>query len=113
MQGSTEQHQLNLISQLCGSISGEVWPGVENLPLFSTMELPRNHKRKVKERLKPYVRDPHACDLIDKMLTLDPSKRMGGLLKRLYLSIIVFYEYKGWKDCLKLIFFYCWGMMTY
>lgn len=80
-QGSTEQHQLNLISQLCGSISGEVWQGVENLPLFSTMELPRNHKRKVKERLKHYVRDPHACDLIDKMLTLDPSKRMGELTK--------------------------------
>ncbi|KAK8738795.1 hypothetical protein OTU49_003675, partial [Cherax quadricarinatus] len=30
------------------------------------------------ERLKPYVRDPHACDLIDKMLTLDPSKRMDA-----------------------------------
>ncbi|XP_064106979.1 cyclin-dependent kinase 9-like [Macrobrachium nipponense] len=71
MQGSTEQHQLNLISQLCGSITPEVWPGVENLPLYSTMELAKNHKRKVKERLKPYVRDPHACDLIDKMLTLE------------------------------------------
>ncbi|XP_069948126.1 cyclin-dependent kinase 9-like [Cherax quadricarinatus] len=78
MQGSTEQHQLNLISQLCGSITPEVWPGVENLPLFCTMELAKNHKRKVKERLKPYVRDPHACDLIDKMLTLDPSKRMDA-----------------------------------
>lgn len=76
-QGSTEQHQLNLISQLCGSITPELWPGVELLPLYSTMELPKNHKRKVKDRLKPYVRDPHACDLIDKMLTLDPSKRMG------------------------------------
>lgn len=41
------------------------------------MELAKNHKRKVKERLKPYVRDPHACDLIDKMLTLDPAKRIG------------------------------------
>ncbi|KAG0710613.1 Cyclin-dependent kinase 9-A [Chionoecetes opilio] len=76
MQGSTEQHQLNLISQLCGSIVPELWPGVEVLPLFATMELPKSHKRKVKDRLKPYVRDPHACDLIDKMLTLDPTKRM-------------------------------------
>ncbi|KAF2347305.1 Protein kinase-like domain [Trinorchestia longiramus] len=42
------------------------------------MELPRNHKRKVKERLKPYIRDPYACDLIDKMLTLDPSKRIDA-----------------------------------
>ena len=77
MQGSTEQHQLNLISQLCGSITSEVWLNVESLPFFSNMELSRNHKRKVKERLKTYVRDPHACDLIDKMLTLDPSKRVG------------------------------------
>ena len=48
------------------------------------MELPKNHKRKVKDRLKPYVRDPYACDLIDKMLTLDPAKRMGKLLSGFY-----------------------------
>lgn len=77
LQGSTEQHQLNLISQLCGSIVPDFWPGVENLPLFSTMDLAKNHKRKVKDRLKPYVRDLYACDLIDKMLTLDPTKRIG------------------------------------
>lgn len=29
----------------------------------------------VKERLKPYVKDPYACDLLDKLLVLDPSKR--------------------------------------
>ena len=78
MQGSTEQHQLNLISQLCGSILVETWPGVDSLLLYPQMELAKNHKRKVKERLKPYVRDPLACDLIDKMLTLDPSKRIGN-----------------------------------
>lgn len=25
--------------------------------------------------MKPYMRDPYACDLIDKLLVLDPSKR--------------------------------------
>ncbi|KAJ9596499.1 hypothetical protein L9F63_012482, partial [Diploptera punctata] len=75
MQGNTEQQQLTFISQLCGSVTPEVWPGVESLELYNKMELPRGQKRKVKERLKPYVKDPFACDLLDKLLVLDPSKR--------------------------------------
>ena len=75
MQGNTEQHQLQLISQLCGSITPEVWPEVENLELYSKIELPKGQKRKVKDRLKAYVKDQYALDLLDKLLTLDPSKR--------------------------------------
>ena len=78
MQGGTAQHQLQLISQLCGSISPEVWPGVESLELYPKVEIPKGQKRKVKERLKPYVRDQYALDLLDKMLTLDPSKRIDS-----------------------------------
>jgi len=51
MQGSTEQQQLILISQLCGSITTEVWPGVENLDLFTKMDLPKGQKRKVKNSI--------------------------------------------------------------
>lgn len=29
----------------------------------------------MKERLKHYLKDPYACDLLDKLLVLDPSKR--------------------------------------
>jgi len=29
----------------------------------------------VKDRLKPYLKDPYACDLLDRLLILDPSKR--------------------------------------
>lgn len=47
MQGNTEQQQLILISQLCGSITPEVWPGVENLDLYNKMDLPKGQKRKV------------------------------------------------------------------
>lgn len=47
MQGNTEQQQLTLISQLCGSITPEVWPGVDSLELYTKMELPRDQKRKV------------------------------------------------------------------
>ena len=78
MQGNSEQHQLTLIAQLCGAITPEVWPGVENLELFNRMELPRGSKRRVKERLRHYVKDPYACDLIDKLLCLDPSKRIDA-----------------------------------
>lgn len=78
MQGNTEQHQLTLISHLCGSIAADVWPGVEKLDLFNKMVLPANQKRRVKERLRSYVKDPLALDLIDKMLTIDPGQRIDA-----------------------------------
>ncbi|XP_005092804.1 cyclin-dependent kinase 9 [Aplysia californica] len=78
MKGGTEQHQLALISQLCGSIVPEVWPGVEKLDLFTKLELPKGEKRKVKERLDKVVGDKYALDLMDKLLTLDPSKRANS-----------------------------------
>ena len=78
LQGKTEQHQLQLITQLCGSITAEVWPGVERLELYNKMDLQKNLKRRVKERLKPYVKDGYALDLLDKFLTLDPTKRIDA-----------------------------------
>merc|ERR1719384_1060168 len=78
MQGNTDQHQLTLIAQLCGATSPEVWPSVESLDLYNRVEIPRGVKRRVKERLRPYVKDQYACDLIDKLLTLDPSKRIDA-----------------------------------
>ena len=107
MQGNTEQHQLTLIAQLCGAISAEVWPGVENLDLYNKLEIPQGVKRRVKKRLKPFVKvgrdgmlcttvaspvrytfqglihilhpqDASACDLIDKLLSLDPQKRLDA-----------------------------------
>lgn len=76
MQGQTEQHQLTLISQLCGSISPDVWPDVDKLELYTKLELPKGQKRKVKERLKAYVKDQYALDLLDRLLCLDPGKRI-------------------------------------
>ena len=48
VQGNTEQHQLTLICQLCGSIVPDVWQDVEKLDLYNKMELPKAQKRKVK-----------------------------------------------------------------
>ncbi|CRL08536.1 CLUMA_CG021274, isoform A [Clunio marinus] len=78
MQGATEQQQLTLCAQLCGSFTPEVWPGLDKLDLYPKMELPLNHKRKVKERLRPYVKDPHAVDLLDQLLILNPEKRINA-----------------------------------
>ena len=41
------------------------------------MEIPKGIRR-VKERLRPYLKDPLACDLIDKLLALDPAKRLNA-----------------------------------
>lgn len=78
MQGNSEQQQLIFISQLCGSFTKEVWPDVENLDLYSKMELPMNYTRKVKERLRHYVKDTQGCDLLDKLLQLDPKSRIDA-----------------------------------
>ncbi len=78
LQGSTEQAQLTLISQLCGSITPEVWPGVERLELFTKLELIKGQRRRVKERLKVYIKSADALDLLDKLLTLDPAHRIDS-----------------------------------
>lgn len=56
----------------------QVWPGVQDLEYFSKIELPHGHKRKVKDRLKAYVKDLHGCDLLDKLLQLDPKSRIDA-----------------------------------
>ncbi|XP_033224069.1 cyclin-dependent kinase 9-like [Belonocnema kinseyi] len=78
MQGASEQQQLTLISELCGSITTEVWPSVESLELFNKMQLISGQKRKVIERLKEHVNDELACDLMDKLFILDPSRRIDS-----------------------------------
>ncbi|CAB3376050.1 Hypothetical predicted protein [Cloeon dipterum] len=78
MQGNSEISQLTLICNLCGTITTDVWPDVEKLELFGKIELPQNQKRRVKERLKPYLVDPYACDILDKLLMLDPKRRIDS-----------------------------------
>ena len=78
LQGSTEQQQIILISQLCGSIEPSVWINVEKLDLYSKLNLPKGLKRKVTEDMKQYVTDQYALDLLECLLTLDPSNRMDS-----------------------------------
>ncbi|XP_022644734.1 cyclin-dependent kinase 9-like [Varroa jacobsoni] len=78
MQGSTEQSQLTLIVQLCGSITTKAWPNVDKLDLYHKMVLPKDQKRKVRQRLSMYIKDQLALDLVDKLLTLDPAERIDA-----------------------------------
>ncbi|CAF4887029.1 unnamed protein product [Rotaria magnacalcarata] len=78
LSGTSEQHQLELISHLCGSIEPGVWPGVNKLPLYTKLKLPQSERRKVHDRMKPYIQEPLALDLIDKLLTLDPKQRIDA-----------------------------------
>ncbi|CAH8608116.1 unnamed protein product [Schistosoma intercalatum] len=78
MQGENELLQLNLIIQLCGSITPEVWPAVQNLETYQKIKLPKDVKRHVKEKLTPQIPCSSAVDLIDKLLVLDPNKRLDA-----------------------------------
>ena len=75
IQGDTETKQISLICQLCGPINNEVWPNVEDMELYKRLSLPKDVKRRVKERLRTFVKDPFAVDLLDKLLTLNPERR--------------------------------------
>lgn len=102
LQGNSEQTQLMLISQLCGSITPEEWPKVKRLRLYNNLELakglPRNvritkrplfslclkrrvfvfSKFQVKNRLGRYICDPLGCDLLNKLLVINPEKRIDA-----------------------------------
>lgn len=51
---------------------------MDKYELYPKLDLPKGQKRKVKERLKAYVKDPYALDLIDKLLVLDPAQRIDS-----------------------------------
>uniref|UniRef100_A0A1I7WS44 Protein kinase domain-containing protein n=1 Tax=Heterorhabditis bacteriophora TaxID=37862 RepID=A0A1I7WS44_HETBA len=79
MQGDTEQKQLTMICNLCGSITKDVWEKVTELPLYDRMELPQGLPRILTQRMRGFVKDELALSLIDELLALDPMKRLDGL----------------------------------
>ncbi|KAH0561366.1 hypothetical protein KQX54_016357 [Cotesia glomerata] len=61
-------------------IMQEVWPSVKSLDLFNKIDLPKVRQKRGIERLKTYIKDAYACDLLKKLLILDPSKRYDARL---------------------------------
>jgi len=81
MQGASEKYQLKLISQLCGTVTPEVWQEATRLEHYQSMVVmgdKNKYKRRVKERLRNYVKDSYALDLVDRLLVLDPKKRLDA-----------------------------------
>lgn len=73
--GKSEEHQLHLICELLGTPRPKIWPGVEELPLFRqyapTLPICSFNNLRVK-----FPDAPDSClELLNKMLTFDPSKR--------------------------------------
>ena len=75
MQGENEISQLKLIINLCGSITPDVWPGVENLNSFKKAKLPMDTRRTLRERLAS-ISIVSAIDLIDRLLICNPAGRL-------------------------------------
>ncbi|GJZ50878.1 agamous-like MADS-box protein AGL80 [Tanacetum coccineum] len=68
--------QVTKIFELCGSADESNWPGCSRLPLYHKYKPSRLMKRRVKEVFRQF--DRNALELLEKMLTLDPSLRISA-----------------------------------
>jgi cyclin-dependent kinase 12/13 len=72
--GKNEMEQVDLIFRLCGTPSEEVWPGCGKLPWYHMFKPDKPHRRRLLEQLARAPADVQ--DLCDKLLALDPAKRL-------------------------------------
>lgn len=74
--GMSDVHQLSLTIKMAGSITPLSMPGCQDLSLYRSLCLPTTHRRALPAILTPPIEDKHALDLIDRMLRLDPARRI-------------------------------------
>lgn len=74
--GKTEEHQLHLICELLGTPSVKIWPELQELPLYSRILLPNCNYNNLRVK---FPDETDGClELLNKMLTFDPTKRPSG-----------------------------------
>eukprot|EP00117_Sycon_ciliatum_P031587 scpid64551/ scgid24676/ Cyclin-dependent kinase 12; Cdc2-related kinase, arginine/serine-rich; Cell division cycle 2-related protein kinase 7; Cell division protein kinase 12 len=76
-QAKDEIAQYEVICRVCGTPNPLVWPEVINLPHFKTFKPNKKHRRRIREEYSSVMPDD-GLDLLDSLLALDPSKRMGA-----------------------------------
>ena len=69
--------QFKMLCRYCGTPTEETYPGVGQLPDFSKIQL-KPEKRILKSFLEMKHLDKEAIDLIDRMLVMDPKKRISA-----------------------------------
>jgi len=74
LRGESEIDQLDKIFELCGTPTEETWPDFKNLPDSHNVNLKPQRFNCIAERFKKF--NPLAVDLLKKLLTLDPKKRL-------------------------------------
>ncbi|XP_031402106.1 cyclin-dependent kinase C-2-like [Punica granatum] len=75
--GKDEPEQLNKIFELCGAPDDNNWPDASKMPWYNNFKPTRPMRRRLREVFK-HTFDRHALDLLERMLTLDPSKRISA-----------------------------------
>jgi len=103
-QANGEMMQLEMISRMCGTPTPAVWPSVIELPLWHTLKPKKTHRRRLREEF--IFMPSSALDLLDKMLDLDPDKRItaeqalkSAWLKNVSPERMLPPELPTWQDC--------------
>ncbi|XP_036143600.1 cyclin-dependent kinase 12 isoform X2 [Monomorium pharaonis] len=103
-QANVDLMQLEMISRVCGTPTPAVWPSVIKLPHWHTLKPKKQHRRRLREDFA--FMPGAALDLLDKMLELDPEKRItaadalkSAWLKNVQPEQMPAPQLPTWQDC--------------